>query len=108
VAGKAPAKPHANFIGYRTPDGTIPDAGDVVDHVIEHAMTLCTDLVPILRIECLARFGLQRCLARRVGHAAHFRGCRARSSSSAASAPKILRIRGGLQGKSSGESILCP
>ena len=60
-------------------------------------MTLRADLVPVLRIERLARIGLHGVLARdvMVMPPAPAR-CAARRSSIAANASKILRICGGL------------
>ena len=86
----------AHYVGYRPPYRTLADRGDIVDHVIEHAMTLRADLVPILRIERLARHRTRRGFARRVAHAARSREIPTRRSSMAANAPKILRICGGL------------
>jgi len=74
---KLRVKPRANFVRYRLPDRPIPDVGGVIDHVIEHAMTQRADLIPVLRIERLAGFGLQRRFAQRPGHAACSRPCRA-------------------------------
>ena len=93
---KARAKPRADSIRYRLPDRTFPDVGDVVDHVIEHAMTERADVVPVLRIEGFARRGYRRRFAQQPGHAARSRPWRARSTSIAANASKILRICGGL------------
>src|ERR1039457_4417888 len=96
LARKLCMKPRANFIRYRLPDRAIADVGGVMDHVIEHAMTLCADVVPVLRIERLARFGLQGSFAQRLCHAACSRLSRARRYIIAANASKIARICGGL------------
>src|SRR5258708_40265598 len=56
---KLGAKPRPNLIRYRLPDRAIANVGDVVDHVIEHAMTLCANRVPILRVEGVARLRVQ-------------------------------------------------
>ena len=57
LARQLGAEPGADPIGYRRPDRTVADAGGVVEHVVEHAMTQRTKSVPVLRIERLARFG---------------------------------------------------
>ncbi len=51
------AKPRPHVIGYRLPDRARADRCDMIDHVVEHAMALGADLVPVLRIERLARLG---------------------------------------------------
>ena len=56
---KVGTKPPADFIRYRLPNRTLPDVSDIVEHVIEHAMTLRANFVPVLRIERLARCRLQ-------------------------------------------------
>ncbi len=90
----AKLRPHR--IGNRLPDWTLADRCDVVDHVIEHAMTLGAEFVPVLRIERLARLGRQRRVMARHGHAACSRLSAACRTSMAAKASKILRICGGL------------
>src|SRR5438132_10554226 len=92
---KVGTKPPADFIRYRLPDRTLPDVSDIVEHVIEHAMTLRANVVPVLRIECLARFRLQTCIAQQL-HAACSRPWRLRRCSIAANASKMRRICGGL------------
>src|SRR6202022_214636 len=92
------AKPRADSIRYRSPDRAIADVGGVVEHVIEHAMTSCADIVPVLRIERLARFGLRGCFTQCPCHAASSRPCRARRYSMLANASKIACICGGLEG----------
>src|SRR4029077_13473424 len=68
LSRKLGAKAYANLVRYRTPYRTFADVGDVIDHVIEHAMTLRTKLVPALRIQRLARSGLWGCFVRFFGH----------------------------------------
>ena len=68
---KLGAKVRANVIGNRRPDRALADIGDVIEHVIEHAMTLRAQIVPAFRIERLARLGAQRLLAQHDRHAAH-------------------------------------
>src|SRR5205085_4117577 len=87
---KVVAKTCANAIRYRLPDRALPDVGDVVDHIIEHAMTLRANSVPVLRIERLARFRCQERFAQGFCHAACSR--RAWRHSIAANASKIARI----------------
>ena len=103
---KGDTKPRTDLIRYRLPDRTIPDVGDVIDHVIEHAMTKRADIVPVFRIERFAGFGLRLRFAQHL-HAACSCPRPARAHSIAAKASKILRICGGLYGNSSGESMLC-
>src|SRR5271169_1001029 len=100
LARKLGAKPRADLIRNRTPDRAFADRSDIVDHVIEHAMTLRAEFVPVLRIKRLARSGQHR------RHAALSRACKARRRSMAANASNTFRIWGTLYGKTSGGSIL--
>src|SRR5436190_12408277 len=93
---KVGTKPPADFIRYRLPDRTLPDVRDIVEHVIEHAMTLRANVVPVLRIERLARFRLQACMAQQLHAACSRRPSRLRRCSIAANASKMTRICGGL------------
>ena len=93
---KGLAEPGANRVRDRLPDRALADRGDIVDHVIEHAMTLRANLVPVLRIERLARLRPQRRLSQDLGHAARSRPNATWRSSIAAKASNILRICGGL------------
>ena len=90
------AKLRANRIRNRLPDRPLANGRDVVDHVIEHAMTLGTDVVPVVRIERLARRNGKRYVVAGLAHAARSCRFRARRTSMAAKASKILRICGGL------------
>src|SRR5579864_514270 len=81
LTGKRGAKSRANLVRDRTPHRTLADLGDVVDHVIEHAMTLRTKLAPVLRIERFALSGLRLRFVQRLGHAGRSRRCRTRSYS---------------------------
>jgi hypothetical protein len=46
----------ANIIGNGLPDRAVANMFEIVDHVIEHAMTQRTDVVPIGGIEAHVRF----------------------------------------------------
>jgi hypothetical protein len=85
-------KPRANLIGDRRPHRTLADVGGVVEHVIEHAMTLRADIIPVGRIERRALFGLQRLIALYDSHAARSCCSLARRSSMTANASNTLRI----------------
>ena len=65
------AKARANVIGNRRPDRALADIGDVIEHVIKHAMTLRAQIAPAFGIERLARLGAQRLFAQHDRHAAH-------------------------------------
>src|SRR5512137_521930 len=80
----------------RLPDRPLANAGDMIDHVVEHAMSEYTDLVPVLRIERLAGLGFKPRLAKRLGHAARSPLLPTRRASIATNASKILRICGPL------------
>ena len=49
-ARKLGAKSRAHLIRNWTPDRSFANAGDGVDHVIEHAMTLRAQIIPIPRV----------------------------------------------------------
>src|SRR3569832_387101 len=99
------AKPRANLIRNRPPDRRLPDISDSVDGVIEHAMGLCAHIVPVRRIERLARSDARGKIGRRLGHAATSSARPARRCNIAAKASNTLRICGTLYGKISGGSM---
>ncbi len=90
------AKLLANVRWNRLPHRTGADLGDVVDHVIEHAMTLRADGLPILRIERHVRLRGDFHIRRNDAHAACSRACAARRSSIAANAENTFCICGDL------------
>ena len=86
----------ANRIRNRLPYRASAYPRDVIDHVIEHPMTLRAQILPISGIERLACLGTERSFAQQLGHAACSCPPRMRRSSIAAKASNILRICGGL------------
>ena len=93
---EALAKLRAHRIRDRLPDRALADGRDVVDHVVEHAMTLRAEFVPVLRIERLARSPTGGAAWRGSVMPPAPAALAARRSSIAANASKILRICGGL------------
>lgn len=82
-------------LGHRLPDRAVADAGDVIDHVVEHAVPLRTQLVPVLRVQRRRR-PRQMIDARGGAHAARSAAAAARLAIMAANAAKIFCICGGL------------
>src|SRR5262249_1141276 len=92
ISRQVVAESSPDRVGNPLPDRPLAHAGDMIDHVIEHAVSERAALVPVPRIERLARLGFKPRLAKRLGHAARSLRSPTRRSSMVTKASKILRI----------------